>query len=192
MRQPGLDDLLAELKAGHVIPGNSTLYLAMHAQAQEALRLTSELNGSYHDEAGVRRILCELFGYPVDETVGMFPPFHTDFGRNTRLGKGVFLNMGCTFQDQGGITIGDDALLGHYTMIATLNHPMDPDRRADTIPAPVRIGSRVWIGSNTTILPGVSIGDGAVIGAGSLVTSDIAPGMLALGRPTREIRPVAD
>jgi acetyltransferase-like isoleucine patch superfamily enzyme len=69
---------------------------------------------------------------------------------------------------------------------------MDPDRRADTIPAPVRIGSRVWIGSNTTILPGVSIGDGAVIGAGSLVTSDIAPGMLALGRPTREIRPVAD
>lgn len=188
--EASLEDLLRELDAGHVIAGNSPLHRAMHRQSQEALRITAELNGSYHDEARARELLGELFGAPVDESVGLFPPFHTDFGRNTHLGRNVFLNMGCTFQDQGGISIGDRALLGHNTFIATLNHAMDPAHRADMIPAPVTIGSDVWIGSNSTILPGVTIGDGAVVAAGSLVTGDIAPGMVAMGRPAREVRPV--
>ncbi|MGO1638123.1 sugar O-acetyltransferase [Ancrocorticia populi] len=183
-----LEALLDVLNAGEMIRGGSGLHRAMHARTQEALRITAELNGSYHSEAEVRGLLSKLFGCEVDETAGLFPPFYTDFGCNTRLGKRVFLNMGCTFQDQGGITIGDGALLGHNTLIATLNHEMDPARRADMTPAPVHIGKDVWIGSNTTILPGVTIGDGAVVAAGSLVTSDISEGMLAVGRPAREVR----
>lgn len=186
-----LAELLAELDAGHVIPGGSALHRAMHAQSQVALRITSALNGSYHEEVAVRALLSELIGAPVDDSVGLFPPFHTDFGRNIRIGRDVFINMGCTFQDQGGITLGDGALIGHNTLIATLDHDMDPARRADMIPAPVSIGSGVWIGGNCTILPGVSIGDGAVIAAGSLVTRDVQPGMLAMGRPARETRPVS-
>lgn len=187
-----IDELLAELDAGRRIEGGSEAHAAMHAQSRLARRITAELNTGFHEEVEVRALISELIGTPVDDSFGLFPPFYSDFGRNIRFGRGVFINMGCTFQDQGGITIGDAALLGHHTMIATLNHEMDPDRRADMIPAPVRIGARAWIGSNSTILPGVTIGDGAVIGAGSLVTRDVAAGMVAVGSPAREVRPVQD
>ena len=53
------------------------------------------------------------------ESFAMFPPFHTDCGKNTKIGKRVFINAGCQFQDQGGITIGDDVLVGPQTIIAT-------------------------------------------------------------------------
>ncbi len=142
----------------------------MHRQSQEAIRITTELNGTYHDEAGVRALLSELVGYGVDATVGLFPPFTSDFGRNIRFGRNVFINSGCRFQDQGDLTIADGAVIGHNTVIATLNHAMDPARRADLEPAPVVIGKDVWIGSNSTVTPGVTIGDGAMIGAGSVVT----------------------
>jgi acetyltransferase-like isoleucine patch superfamily enzyme len=185
-----LEDLIAELDAGHLIPGDSPLHQAMHRQSQEAIRITTELNGSYHDESGVRALLSELVGYEVDATVGLFPPFTSDFGRNIRFGKNVFVNSGCRFQDQGGITLGDGALIGHNTVIATLNHAMDPARRADLEPAPVVIGKDVWIGSSSTIVPGVTIGDGAVIGAGSVVTKDVPAGMVAVGSPAKVVREV--
>lgn len=123
-------------------------------------------------------------------TVGLFPPFTSDFGRSIRFGRNVFINSGCRFQDQGGLTIGDGAFIGHNTVIATLNHAMDPARRADLEPAPVVIGKDVWIGSNSTVTPGVTIGDGAVIGAGSVVTRDIPAGMAAVGSPARVVREV--
>ncbi len=134
-----LEDLIAELDAGHLIPGDSPLHQAMHRQSQEAIRITTELNGTYHDEAGVCTLLSELVGYEVDATVGLFPSFTSDFGRSIRFGKNVFINAGCRFQDQGGLMIGDGALIGHNTVIATLNHAMDPARRAGLEPAPVVI-----------------------------------------------------
>lgn len=102
----------------------------------------------------LRELLSELIGKPVDETVTVFPPFTSDFGKNITLGKRIFINSGCRFQDQGGVTIGDDCLIGHNVVVATLNHDLDPSRRADTHPAPVAIGSNVWVGANATILPG--------------------------------------
>lgn len=87
----------------------------------------------------------------------------------------MFVNSGCKFQDQGVIFIGDDALVGHNGMMATLNHAEHPDDRADMVPAPVRIGEKVWIGANVTILPGVIIGGGAIIAAGAVVTKELAP-----------------
>ena len=185
-----LEDLIAELDAGHLIPGDSPLHQAMHRQSQEAIRITTELNGTYHDEAGVRALLSELVGYEVDVTLGLFPPFTSDFGRSIRFGRNVFINSGCRFQDQGGLTIGDGALIGHNTVIATLNHAMDPAHRADLEPAPVVIGKDVWIGSNSVVTPGVTIGDGAVIGAGSVVTRDIPAGMVAVGSPAKVVREV--
>lgn len=124
----------------------------------------------------------------MDETFGMHVPFYTDFGKNITVGKRVFINAGCTFQDQGGVVIGDDVLIGHNVVIATLNHVMNPYRRADMIPAPVKTGARVWIGSNSTILPGITIGEGAVIGAGSVVTRDVPANAVAVGNPARVIK----
>ncbi|MCC9204278.1 sugar O-acetyltransferase [Arthrobacter sp. zg-Y769] len=183
-----LAELLAALNTGETITAGSPLHEAMHHASQAALRITGELNSGYHEPGRVRELLAQLTAKPVDETVALFPPFSADFGRNISLGKRVFINAGCRFQDQGGIRIGDDCLIGHNVVLATLNHDLSPDRRADMHPAPVTLGRNVWLGSNVTVLPGVSIGDDSVVAAGAVVTKDIPARSLAVGSPARVIR----
>ena len=183
-----LDDLLEALNAGRTITGDSPLHLVMHRTSQEALRITGELNGGYHEPARVRELLAQLTGRPVDESVTVFPPFYSDFGRNITLGKRIFINSGCRFQDQGGVVIGDDCLIGHNTVMATLNHDLAPGRRADMHPAPIVLGRNVWIGSNVTVLPGVTIGDNAVVAAASVVTKDVPENTVVVGSPARVVR----
>lgn len=187
-----LDDLLEVLNAGRTITGDSPLHDVMHRASQDALRITGELNGGYHQPERVRELLAELIGKPVDETVTVFPPLHSDFGKNITLGKRIFINSGCKFQDQGGITIGDDSLIGHNVVIATLNHELSPSRRTDMHPAAVTIGRNVWVGSNATILPGVTIGDDAVVAAAAVVTKDVPAGSIVVGSPARVVRSVPD
>ncbi|NUL45342.1 sugar O-acetyltransferase [Cellulosimicrobium funkei] len=160
----------------------------MHRASQEALRITGELNGGYQEPARVRELLAELTGREVDETVVLFPPLTSDFGKKLKLGKRVFINSGCRFQDQGGVVIGDDCLIGHNAVFATLNHDLDPVRRTDLLPAPIRLGRKVWLGANVTVLPGVTIGDNAVVGAGSVVTKDVPANTVAVGSPARVVR----
>lgn len=185
-----LTDLLDALNAGSTITGDSPLHRVMHETSQDALRVTGELNGSYHSPARVRELVAELIGKPVDESVTVFPPFYADFGKNIALGKRIFINAGCKFQDQGGVFIGDDCLIGHNTVLATLNHDLDPARRADLHPAPIVIGRNVWIGANVTVLPGVIIGDNAVIAAASVVTKDVPTDTVVVGSPARAVRTV--
>ena len=98
--------------------------------------------------------------------------------------------MGCKFQDQGGIFIGDGALIGHNVVLATLNHAKSPDNRATMIPSPIHIGRNVWIGSNATVLPGVTIGDRAIVAAGAVVTTDVPENTIVGGVPARIIRTI--
>lgn len=187
-----LDDLLDALNAGTVIPGGSPLHQVMHETSQQALRITGELNGSYHEPARVRELLGELTGTPVDDSVTVFPPFSADFGRNIHLGKRVFINAGCKFQDQGGITIGDDCLIGHNTVLATLNHDLEPSTRADLHPSPIVLGRNVWIGANVTVLPGITIGDNAVVAAAAVVTKDVPANAVVVGSPARVVRTITE
>lgn len=180
-----LTDFLDHLNQGKVVEGGGEAHQFMHGVSQEALRMTAEINGSYHEPAQLRALFSQLIGKPVDETFGLFPPFHTDCGKNITVGKHVFINMGCKFQDQGGIFIGDGTLIGHNVVLATLNHAMDPRQRSSMIPAPIHIGKHVWIGSNATILPGVTIGDGAIVAAGSVVTKDVPDNTLVAGVPAK-------
>ena len=183
-----LQDFLAHVDGGNLIVGGSEHHRFMHDAAQEAFRLTTELNSTYRTPEQVRDIVSRLTGTEVDESVTVFPPFHSEFGKNLHLGKDVFINLGCRFQDTGGITIGDGTLIGHGSTLTTLNHAIDPARRADMRPAPVVIGCHVWLGAGVTVVPGVTIGDGAVIGAGSVVTKDVAADTIVAGVPARLIR----
>lgn len=187
-----LTDLLSALDAGETITSGSPAHAVMLEASQEALRVAGELNAGYHRPAEVRELLARLTGRPVDESVTLFPPFTADFGKNISLGARIFINSGCRFQDQGGITIGDDCLVGHNAVIATLQHDLHPARRGDLHPAPVVIGRNVWLGANVTVLPGVTIGEDAVIGAGSVVTRDVPAGCVAVGSPARVVRRVVD
>ena len=183
-----LQEFLAHVDGGQLIVGGSEHHRFMHDAAQEAFRLTTELNSTYRTPEQVRDIVSRLTGTEVDESVTVFPPFHSEFGKNLHLGKDVFINLGCRFQDTGGITIGDGTLIGHGSTLTTLNHAIDPARRADMRPAPVVIGRHVWLGAGVTVVPGVTIGDGAVIGAGSVVTKDVAADTIVAGVPARLIR----
>jgi acetyltransferase-like isoleucine patch superfamily enzyme len=129
-----------------------------------------------------------MFHQLSQESVGMFPPFHTDCGKNTIVGERVFINMGCKFQDQGGITIDEGALIGHNVVLATINHDLDPAKRQSMSYAPIHIGKNVWIGANATVLAGVTIGDGAVVAAGAVVTKDVEPNTIVGGVPAKVIK----
>ena len=187
-----LQAFLDHMNSGKTIKGGSEAHLCMCALSQEALQRTAELNGAYHTPEEVRRIFSALTGRPVDDTFTLFPPFHTDCGKNIAVGKNVFINSGCKFQDQGGIVIGDGALIGHNVVLATLNHSLAVRDRQDLIPGPIRIGKNAWIGSNVTILPGVTVGDGAVVAAGAVVTKDVSAYTVAGGVPARVLRPLTE
>ena len=107
-----------------------------------------------------------------------------------KVGKNVFINACCKFQDQGGITIGNGVLIGHNVTLATLNHDERPQYRQNIFPKPINIGDNVWIGSNATILSGVTIGDGAIVGANALVTKDVPKNTIVAGIPAKILRQV--
>ena len=155
---------------------------------QEAIRITVNLNNSYHTPEEIIEIMSELTGKHIDGSFRMFPPFYTDFGKNTVFGKDVFVNSGCHFQDQGGIEIGDGSLIGHNVVLATINHDLKPRNNRKNNYAPIKIGKHVWIGSNSTVLQGVTVGDWAVIAAGAVVTKDVPPMSIVGGVPAKVIR----
>lgn len=158
---------------------------------QEAIRIGMELNNQYHTPEEIREIMGRLTGKKIDETFRLFPPFYTDFGKNITIGKDVFINSGCHFQDQGGITIGDGSLIGHNVVLATINHDLNPANHRKNHYAPIRIGCSVWIGSNATILPGVTIGDWAVVAAGAVVAKDVPANTIVGGVPARILKNVS-
>ena len=182
-----LRDFLDHVNRGALIEGGSDQHLFMHGAAQDALRIVAQINTGYRTPEEVRELLADLTGKPVDDSVVVFPPFYSEFGKNLTLGKDVFINSGCRFQDTGGITIGDGSLIGHGSTLTTLNHGIDPDRRADMIPSPVTIGRKAWLGAGVTIVPGVTIGDGAIVGAGAVVSRDVPANAIVAGVPANAI-----
>ena len=168
------------------------MHVHMHDAADNARKIMAKINNSYHTMPELRQLFSQLIELEVDENFGLFPPFYTDYGKNITVGKGVFINEGCCFQDQGGIEIGDNALIGQQVVIATLNHDLAPDKRANMIPAPVKIGNRVWIGAHATILAGVTIGDNAVVAAGAVVTKDVPANVVVGGVPAKIIKTIKE
>lgn len=158
--------------------------------SQQALKITMEINNKYHTPEEIVELFSKLTGKNVDKSFRLFPPFHTDCGKNITVGKNVFINACCKFQDQGGIIIGNGVLIGHNVTLATLNHDERPQFRQNIYPKSIKIGDNVWIGSNATILGGVTIGNGAIIGANALVTHDVPENTIVAGIPAKILREV--
>ena len=184
-----LNEFLAHVEARRP-RGDPETQTFMNEMSDEARRITCEINGTYHSQDELRKLFSRLFGKPVAPTFRVFPPFYTDFGKNITVGKNVFINAGCQFQDHGGVTIGDGTLVGHNVVFATLNHDFNPQRRSWMTPAPIVVGKNVWIGSHATILQGVTIGDGAIVAAGAVVTKDVPANTIVGGVPAKFIRKI--
>ena len=183
-----IQDFLDQVDRGETIEAGSEGHQFMHGVAQEALGIVAEMSTGYRTPDEVRALLARLTGKSVDESVVVLPPFYSEFGKNLTLVRDIFANMGCSFQDTGGITIGDGTLIGHGSTLTTIDHGIDPDRRGDMIPAPVVLGRKVWLGAGVTVVPGVTIGDGAIVGAGAVVTKDVSANAIVAGVPARLIR----
>jgi maltose O-acetyltransferase len=167
------------------------LYDASDAEIQAELAATHRWLARYNaaldmDPADRHALLLERLAAVGNGTV-IRPPFHCDYGRNIRLGAGVFLNFNCVILDVVEVTIGDRSQIGPAVQILAADHPRDPALRASGLEfgRPVRIGRNVWVGAGAIILPGVSIGDDALVGAGSVVTRDVPAGATAFGNPAR-------
>lgn len=183
-----LQEFLDTMNSGTKVVAGSAVHQYMCMLSQEALKVTAELNRSYHTPEEIRVLFSTLIGKPVDESFAVFPPFYTDCGKNLTIGKNVFFNSGCHVQDHGGVTIDDGALIGHNVVLATLNHDLVPAQRHDLLLAPIHIGKNAWIGANATILPGVTIGDGAIVAAGAVVSKDVAANTIVGGVPAKVLK----
>lgn len=126
-----LQEYLDYVKTGKKIIANSPQHLLMHELLNEAVRITHKINNEHHTPEEIQELFSELTNQPINRTLGLIPPFNTDCGKNIHIGENVFINSGCKMQDQGGIYIGDDVLIGHNACLLTLNHAKEPENRAD-------------------------------------------------------------
>lgn len=180
-------DIFERLRGGEPIRLDDPEYPKINEVVIRTIKLNNRLNqvGEINE---VREILSEIIGAEVDETTTIFPPFYTNFGRFTRLGKHVFINHACSFLDLGGITLEDHVLIGPQVKLITENHPLDPEDRRALIGKPILIKRNAWIGAGATILPGVTVGENAVVAAGAVVSKDVAANTVVGGVPAKFIK----
>lgn len=176
-------------------PGDKELITRWHL----AKKLMKEYNqADTTDEKSLNHILSLLLG-SKGENVWITAPFYVDYGENIHIGNNCEINMNCVFLDCNKITIGDNSGIGPNVQIYAVGHPVKPEDRLtktkegnfpfwNSITAPVTIGSNVWIGGGTIILPGVTIGDNTTIAAGSIVTKSIPANCLAVGSPCKVVK----
>ena len=126
--------------------------------------------------------------------IWMEAPIHFAYGSNTYMGDHVYANFNLTIVDDGECHIGSYVMFAPNVVISTTGHPLHPSFRdkGAQFSLPVVIKDHVWIGSNVTIMPGVTIGENSVIGAGSVVTKDIPDNVVACGVPCRVMREITE
>lgn len=183
-----VDELNEYMSAGGILREGSPEVRLMNRVSRETRQLVHEMNGAWREQREITSYFSRITGQEDIEGLCAFTPVYSDYGRNLHLGRNVFLNRNVSLQDQGGIWIGDNTLIGHNVVLATLNHGLVPEERGDLHPAPIRIGRDVWIGANATICGGVTIGDGATVAAGAVVTRDVPPRTVVGGVPAKVIK----
>jgi maltose O-acetyltransferase len=170
------------------------LYIAddpqIGADSRRALGLAHRINTMDPTDAdGLRALFTELLGH-YGAGAEIRPPFRCDYGYQTSFGARSFANFGLVVLDVATVTIGDDVQIGPNVQLLTPTHPIDPDtRRAKWEAAePIVIEGNVWLGGGVIVLPGVTIGENSVVGAGTIVTKDLPPNVVAAGNPARVVR----
>ena len=162
---------------------------------QAALEKLYDFNATRPSEQARRKELLQEMLAEYGEGCYIEPPFYANFGgAHCHFGKGVYVNFHLTCVDDTHIYVGDHTMIGPNVTLATAGHPILPSLREKGVQynLPVRIGRNCWLGANVTVLPGVTIGDNTVVGAGSVVTKDLPPNVVAVGNPCRVLRQIGE
>lgn len=156
-----------------------------------AQKLVQEFNNSPVDDSNRKEgIIKELFG-----SVGVNPSiehnFHCDLGYNIRVGDNFYAGYNCTILDMAEVRIGDNCMIGPNVGLYTAGHSIEPKgRNKSGYAIPIKIGSDVWIGGSSVILPGITIGDNSIIAAGSVVTKDVPTNSIVAGNPAKILKSI--
>lgn len=181
-----------KLHSGDVyFPGDSDI---MKIQA-ECLEKLYEFNMTRPSELHKRSALLKEMFAEIGDNCYIEPPFHTNFGgKHVHFGNNVYANFNLTLVDDTHIYVGDNTMFAPNVIVATAGHPILPSLRLQGMQfnMPVTIGKNVWICAGAILLPGVTIGDNSVIGAGSVVSKDIPPNVVAVGNPCKVLREISD
>lgn len=183
-----MNRIIERMRSGKQISETDPDFPRLCEEIENTKRLVGELNTGYHSPNEVRALLERIWGQPLSPSVRMFPPFYTAFGKTTRVGKEVFINFGCTFLDQGGITLEDGVFIGPGVKIVTEGHPEQPAARHTLQTQPIVIRRKAWIGAGAIVLPGVTVGENAIVAAGAVVTKDVPDNTVVAGVPAKILR----
>lgn len=166
----------------------------LSAERLAARKLQHQFNHSAPDDDAARQAVLKQWLPNSGKHFYIEPPFYCDYGYNINTGNKVFFNFNCVVLDVAPVNIGSNVFFGPAVQIYTVNHPLEAKQRRTLLEQalPVNIADDVWIGGGAIILPGVSIGSGSVIAAGSVVSKDVPPGVVAAGNPCKVIKTISD
>lgn len=180
-------DIFQKLLNGKAVPFNDRDYYKISNACNETRKLIVQLNAA-SDPEDIRNLLSKITGRIVDSSTVIFPPFQINCGKNTRIGRNVFINFDCTFLDLGGITIDDYIMLAPKVSLLSEGHPVTVYERHALTTGSIHLKRNAWIGANATILQGVTISENAVVTAGAVVSKDVPANTIVGGIPGKKIK----
>ena len=179
--------IFKRLVKGEIISPEDPESYKLKEASYNTKRLLLQMNNTSEPQK-IRQFLSQIIDSEIDKSVTIFTPFHINYGKNTQIGKNVFINFDCVFLDLGGITIEDGVLIAPKVSLLSEGHPISPEQRHSLVPKHIHIKKNAWIGANATILHGVTIGQNAVIAAGSVVTKDVPDNVVVGGIPAQILK----
>jgi acetyltransferase-like isoleucine patch superfamily enzyme len=180
-------DIFERLRHGETVSFDDPEYSRLRDVSFATRKLLLQLNQSANPEE-MRSLLSQITGTEIDLSTAIFPPFHVNYGRHTKIGRNVFINFDCVFLDFGGITIDDGVFIAPKVSLLTEGHPLTPEKRHSLTVGPIHLQTNAWIGANATIMQGVTVGENAVVAAGAVVTKDVPANSVVGGIPARLIK----
>lgn len=182
------------IEYGHASEEDKAFEKVIEAQRRACKDLVFDYNHTRPSEYKKKEaLLKELLG-GMGEGVWIESPVAFSYGCNTHLGSHVYANYNLVIVDDCDVYIGNHVMFAPNVTLTATGHPLAPGprRKGAQFSLPIRIGDDVWIGANTSVMPGVTIGNNVVIGAGSVVTHDIPDNVVAFGSPCRVIREITE
>src|SRR4051794_16068748 len=182
-------DIFEQLREGETIASNNPEAYKLREASFATKKLLAQMNNA-SDPAVIRDLLSQITGSEIDESVAVFTPLYVNYGKNTKIGKNIFINFDCVFLDLGGITIDDNVLIAPKVSLLSEGHPVSPNERQSLVPGHIHIRKNAWIGAGATILGGVTVGENAVVAAGAVVSKDVPANTVVGGIPAKTIKSI--
>lgn len=183
------DTVFQRLLNGEGISPNDPEAYKMREAAHNTKKLLLQMNNT-SDPTEIRGFLSQITQREIDESVTVFTPLYINYGKNTKIGKNVFINFDCTFLDLGGIIIEENVMLAPKVCLLSEAHPISAKERQTLTADRIHIKKNAWIGANVTILKGVTIGENSVVAAGAVVSKDVPDNTIVGGIPAKIIKTI--